>query len=90
MPLRAEFNRWDIVEAWFVWLCANHCGLVYSKDDKNWWHSYNRLSMIGVKLRFKPAPTLGIETLTENSRVIYDNLCERAKFCDCLKEANNG
>jgi hypothetical protein len=90
MPSNAEFNRWDVVEAWFVWLCAHHCGVVHDKSHKDWWFSYNRLSTMGARLKFRPAPNLTIETLTENAKVIYDNLCERAKFCDCLKESNNG
>lgn len=79
-----EGEHFDIVEAWFVWLCGHHCGIVSGRDHKNWWMSYNRLSTEFNKLKFKPAPNLSYETMSEESREIYDNLCRRGGFCDCL------
>lgn len=85
------FDRFDIVEAWFVWLITHHVGIVPgSVDDprgkrhKDYWQSYNRLSWMEKDLDFKPA--LDLDTLTENGREIYDNLCRRCGFCDCLKD----
>lgn len=82
----STFDRFDIVEAWYVWLCSHHCGIVHDppRSHPNWWHSYNRLSFMESKLHFKPAPNLGEETLTDNAKEIYDDLCRRAGWCDCL------
>ena len=65
------FNRFDIVEAWYLALSECHSG----QNSAN----YQRLSAM---LRyFKPSPTLRVETLSENGRVIYDNAVE--KCCSC-------
>jgi hypothetical protein len=90
----AEFNRFDIVEAWYLWLCSHHCGIVHDppRSHRDWWCSYNRLSFLESKLHFKPAPNLSLETLTDNAREIYDDLCRRLGSCDCLdtkKEETN-
>ncbi len=79
------FDRFDIVEAYYVWLADHHCGVVHA-DSSKYWCSYNRLSLIPSKLKFKPRPNLSKETLTENGREIYDALCRRDGTCDCLKE----
>ena len=86
MLRESTFDRFDIVEAWYVWLCAHHVGIVSDppRSHPNWWQSYNRLSFMESKLRFRPAPNLSLETLSENSRGVYDDLCRRAGWCDCL------
>jgi len=81
------FDRFDIVEAWFVWLCHHHDGKGYPRNDPRYWASYGRCSTMEKRLGFKPRPDLEMETLTENGREIYDALCRRAKFCDCARAA---
>ena len=78
--------RFDIVEAYYVWLCSHHCGIVSGRDHPDWWQSYNRLSMMPTKLDFKPAHNLKYETLSEQGREIHDGLCRRGGFCDCLQQ----
>lgn len=88
----ARFDRFDIVEAWYVWLQLHHCGIVSDKivempdgttkqvpnrDDPNWWFSYNRLSFLPSKLQFRARPNLRVETLEENAFEIYQALCDR-------------
>ena len=87
----AEWNRHDIVEAWYLWLGTHHAGIVSgSREDPRgrrhpgYWQSYNRLSWLCKDLNFIPAPGLSLEGLTENGREIYDNLCRRAGWCQCL------
>ncbi len=87
------FDRFDIVEAWYVWLITHHCGVVSgSIDDPRgkrhgaYWQSYNRLSWMEKDLNFKPRGDLDVDTLTENGREIYDNLCRRLGYCDCLEK----
>ena len=65
-----EFNRFDIVEAWYVFLCQWHDG------RGRGWASYGRLSrLLGY---FKPGSHLNNEDdLTENGTLIYEKLCER-------------
>jgi len=89
--------RFDVVEAYYIWLCTHHCGIVgrpYLGDGifapverhSEWWMSYNRLSMMPTRLQFKPSPGLEYETLTERGKEIHINLCRRGAFCDCLEE----
>lgn len=80
------FDRFDIVEAWYVWLCLHHDGKGYPRQDPRYWSSYGRMSTMESRLSFKPRSDLDIETLTENAREIYDNICRRAGWCDCLRE----
>jgi hypothetical protein len=85
------FDRFDIVEAYYVWLSLHHCGIVGGTVDDpkgrrhpDYWRSYNRLSWLPVTLGFKPRPNLAPETLSENGQEIYRGLCERAGgTCDC-------
>ena len=79
----AAFDRFDIVEAHYIWLILHHVGIVAGRADPEWWCSYNRLSTIDARLRFRPAANLSLETLTENGREIYDGLCQRAGWCGC-------
>jgi hypothetical protein len=75
--------RFDIVEAWYVWLCSHHCGIVSGRGHPDWWMSYNRLSFIPTQFHFKPASDLQYETLSEIGKEIHNNLCRRGGFCDC-------
>lgn len=58
------FDRFDIAEAWYLWLCDNHGG--------QWSREYARLSKL--TRNFRPGPSLRYDTLTENGRAIYDNI----------------
>jgi len=94
----ADFSRFDVVEAWYVWLCTHHCGTVASSKGRgdrdpeitDWWCSYNRLSWLEMRLKFKPRPNLDYDTLEENGKLIHDDLCRRLGVCDCLKERAHG
>lgn len=88
-----SFNRFDIIEAWYIWLSHHHVGVVRgTKDDPrgkkhpDYWQSYNRLSWIESDFKFTPRPSLEYETLEENGQEIYRGICRRAKWCDCPKE----
>ena len=62
------FDRFDIVEAYYVFFCDWHGG--QSSDF------YRRLS--NMYSYFKPRMDLnGRESLSENGQEIYDNLCEK-------------
>jgi len=58
------FDRFDICEAWYLWLCDNHGG--------QWSREYKRLSK--MTRYFRPSPMLSVETLTDNGRAIFDAL----------------
>ena len=77
--------RFDIVEAWYIWLCTHHNGKGAHRGDSDWWRSYANLSTIEDRFHFKPAANLSYETLTERGQEIHDNLCRRCGFCDCLE-----
>jgi hypothetical protein len=64
------FDRFDIVEAHYVFCCDYHEG----QGSK----LYSRLSRILTY--FRPAPGLRLETLSENSREIYDSLVSKVKI----------
>jgi len=59
------WDRFDIVEAWYLALVHCHAGQ-YSD-------SYARLCR--VQTYFTPAMSLGVDSLTDNGREIYDNAC---------------
>jgi hypothetical protein len=61
------FDRFDIVEGWYLALCHCHGG--------QWSREYARLSR--MSRYFKPSPFLSVETLTENGREIYENACSK-------------
>ena len=63
----AEFNRFDIAEAWY--LALSHC------HDGQWSKEYKRLSRMSSY--FKPSPWLSVESLDDNAKVIYDNAVEK-------------
>lgn len=60
------FNRYDIVEAHYLFLAHYHEGAASAK--------YRRLSNLPRRFRFRPRPNLSVETLTENGREIYEEL----------------
>jgi hypothetical protein len=61
------WDRFDIVEAWYLALCDCHGGQGSPE--------YARLSRM---LRyFRPSPMLSVDTLSENARMIYENACEK-------------
>lgn len=86
-------DRFDIVEAYYIWLVLHHCGVVPgTKDDPRgkkhpqYWMSYNRLSWMPTDLNYRPSSGLSPETLTEDGQEVYRKLCKRAgSICDCEK-----
>ena len=63
----AHFDRFDVVEAWFVFLSEYHEG----QDSKK----YARLSHI--LSYFKPSPNVMCGKLSENAQAIYQNLVDK-------------
>ena len=61
------FDRFDICSAWYLWLSENHEGQ-FSKE-------YKRLSKL--LSYFKPSLMLSVETLEDNAKDIYMDICER-------------
>lgn len=61
------FNRFDIVQAHYLAYCHCHSG--------QWSREYARLSKI--LSYFKPSPMLSVDSLSENAKEIYDNLCSK-------------
>jgi hypothetical protein len=61
------WDRWDIVEAWY--LALSHC------HDGQWGEAYWRLCR--MQEYFRPSPLLSVESLSENGREIYEAACER-------------
>ncbi len=67
-----EFDRFDVVEAWYVFLTQWHDG------HGTGWASYGRLSRLLQS--FRPALSLDSEDdLSENGRLIYAQLVVRAQ-----------
>jgi len=62
-----HFDRFDICEAYF--LALSHC------HGGQWSREYARLCKL--MRYFRPAPSLSVDTLNDNARVIYDNACAR-------------
>ena len=63
------FDRFDIAEAWFLWLSEHHDGQYSAR--------YARLSKLSRS--FSPRPSLSVSTLSENGRAIYDNISSEAR-----------
>ena len=61
------FDRIDIAEAWY--LALSHCHGGQSSRE------YARLSKLSRLMR--PRPSLSVETLSENARLIYEDACAR-------------
>lgn len=59
------FDRFDICEAYYLALTHCHGG--------QWSLEYARLCKLSRY--FKPRASLSVETLSENARAIYDNVC---------------
>jgi hypothetical protein len=59
-----NFDRFDICEAWYLWLSENHGGQGSVE--------YSRLS--SLLNFFSPRPSLSYETLSENAQMIYDGI----------------
>jgi hypothetical protein len=62
--MNGYFNRFDILEAYYLWLFHNHPG--------QWSLEYLRLC--GIQRYFTPAQTLSYLSLTDNGKAIYNNL----------------
>jgi len=86
--LFSKDGRFDIIEAWYVWLCTHHNGQGAHRGSPDWWCSYSNLSTMETRFRFRPRPNLRYETLSERGKEIHDNLCRRCGFCDCLENDN--
>jgi hypothetical protein len=56
------FDRFDICEAWYLWLSHNHGG--------QWSSEYERLC--ALLEWFTPSPLLTLDRLSDNAREIYD------------------
>jgi hypothetical protein len=66
--LKMYFDRFDICEAWYLWLAHNHTG--------QWSKEYERLCR--MERYFRPSPFLTLERLSDNARAIYDALDARS------------
>jgi hypothetical protein len=61
------FDRFDIVEAYYLALTHCHAG--------QWSREYARLCrMAGY---FRPSPMLSVDSLSDNAREIYEGACAR-------------
>lgn len=70
------FNRYDIVEAWYLALSDCHAGQFSD--------SYARLCKI--QGYFTPSPMLSIHTLSENALEIYNNACMKILYNELKDE----
>ncbi len=61
------FDRFDIVEAYFLAFCHCHGG--------QWSREYARMSKMNKY--FKPSPLLSVESLSDNGKMIYVNACAK-------------
>ena len=61
------FDRFDIAEAYYLALSHCHSG--------QWSREYARLCKLSRK--FKPSPMLDVETLSDNGKEIYNNVCNK-------------
>jgi hypothetical protein len=85
--LLKEYDDFDICEAFYEWLSTHYNGVVHGKDDSTYSISYNRMCSMESELKFKPRPTLGTagrQALSEEGRLIHDELCKLYPGCDCL------
>ncbi len=76
----AHFDRFDIAEAHHMFASLYHGG---GGDP-----IYAKFSTL-VRIGFKPAPTLDVETLEENGREIFDNLVSKHGFDPYVNEDND-
>lgn len=61
------WDRFDICEAWY--LALSHCHSGMGSEE------YRRLCHMDKF--FEPSPILNVDSLTENSREIYEAACEK-------------
>lgn len=61
------FNRFDVVEAWYLYCVEYHNGMGSPE--------YKALSRIS-RISFSPRDSLSYETLTYNGKAIFDKLVE--------------
>jgi len=66
-----HFDRYDIIEAYYLFLGHYHEGGGSRK--------YQQLSTMETRLGFRPRPNLSVETLTENGHAIYEDLAYHAE-----------
>jgi hypothetical protein len=66
-----NFDRFDICEAYYVFACLWHGG-----QTSEIYKIFGQLE----RMSFKPSMSLGLETLSENSREIFNQLCEKHGF----------
>lgn len=64
------FNRFDIVEAWYLALSDCHGG----QNSE----SYARLCKL--QREFRPSPSLRVSSLTQNGKEIYENACNKLLY----------
>ena len=60
-----HFNRLDICEAYYLYMNYYHGGQA---------SKLYRLTGVFSKIQFRPAPSLDEESLSENGRMIFNNL----------------
>lgn len=65
------FDRFDVCAAYYMFASLYHGGMG-SKE----YAIFTRLHNV----HYKPAPSLSVESLSENARAIFDGLIERAGF----------
>lgn len=65
------FDRGDVCDAYYMFASLYHGGMG-SKE----YAIFTRLN----RVHYKPAPSLSVESLSENARAIFDGLIERAGF----------
>jgi hypothetical protein len=65
------FDKFDICEAYYMFASLYHRG--------QWSNEYKILSRL-CKISFSPRLSISVETLSENSREIFDNLVERFEY----------
>ena len=63
------FDRFDIVEAYWLYLCEHYSGMFHP--------NYIRRCRIETNLKYKPAFNISYENMSENSQIIYDSLVEK-------------
>ena len=66
------YDSFDIVEAHYAYYCDYHSGQGSI--------GYEQICRIKYRMQFKPSPLFtGYNSLSENGRVIYDNLVSQNK-----------
>lgn len=81
MVKTAQFDRFDICEAWYVFAMEWHSG--------QWSDEYAIFGRLEA-LRFKPSPLLNnADDLDENARTIYDELVAEVSHDHTRDEVNS-